>query len=318
MTTLTKCPICKYAARAALTDDEQRARVSCPACGTYDVILYVIERIRPEHLPRLSYKIRKMQASATPPMIDLALSEKLVADPLPSVREQADNFLLWVGSELRDRNPVGYFPLYPPDGEAILTATIGAFDGQSAWVIVTQYLVGEDLIFFRNDSGSKPEVRITAKGWDRYEELRRSVIESRIAFMAMPFNDATLERVFEECFKPAVAATGFELRRIIDQQTAGVIDDQMRVAIRRARFTIAELTLGNKGAYWEAGFAEGLSRPVIYTCERSYSDKVETKPHFDINHCSTIIWKENDLDKAAEELKACIRATLPDEAKMCD
>jgi hypothetical protein len=92
----------------------------------------------------------------------------------------------------------------------------------------------------------------------------------------------------------------------------------MRVAIRRARFTIAELTLANKGAYWEAGFAEGLNRPVIYTCERSYFDNAETKPHFDINHCSTIIWKENELDTAGEELKARIRATLPDEAKIYD
>jgi hypothetical protein len=208
MTTITNCPICKRAARSMLTDYERRARVVCPACGTYDAIIEVIQRIRPEQLPRLSYKIRKMQGSATPPMIDLELAERLVADPLPSVREQADNFLLWVGGELRHNNPVAYFPLYPPDGEALLAATIGAFDGQTAWVIVTQYLVGEGLVHFKNDSGIKPEVRITSKGWDRYEELRRSVIESRIAFMAMPFNNATLDRVFEECFKPAVAATG--------------------------------------------------------------------------------------------------------------
>jgi hypothetical protein len=318
MTTLTNCPICKRNATGTVTDYDRRARVLCAACGTYDLILQVIGRIRPEQLPRLSYKIRKMQGSAIPPMIDLELAEKLVADPLPSVREQADNFLLWAGRELRNSNPVGYFSLYPPDGEALLTATIGAFDGQSAWVIVSQYLVGEELVHFRNDSGNKPEVRITPKGWDRYEALRRSVIESHLAFMAMPFNNATLDRVFKECFKPAVAATGFELRLVIDQQKAGVIDDQMRVAIRRARFTIAELTLGNNGAYWEAGFAEGLNRPVIYTCERSYFDNPETKPHFDINHCSTIIWKEGELDRAAEELKARIRATLPDEAKICD
>ena len=152
----------------------------------------------------------------------------------------------------------------------------------------------------------------------RHGELKREPIDSRAAFMAMPFNNATLDRVFEECFKPAVAATGFDLRRIIDQQKAGVIDDQMRVAIRRARFTIAKLALSNNGAYWEAGFAEGLNRPVIYTCERSYFYNAETKPHFDINHFSMIIWKGTGLDKASEELKARIRATLPDEAKICD
>jgi nucleoside 2-deoxyribosyltransferase len=44
------------------------------------------------------------------------------------------------------------------------------------------------------------------------------------------------------------------------------IDDQMRVALRTSRFVVADLTRGNRGAYWEAGFAEGLGRPVIYTC----------------------------------------------------
>jgi hypothetical protein len=318
MPTATNCPICKRPAGIMLTDYERRARVTCPGCGTFDAILDAIARINAELLPRLSYKIRKMQSSATPPMIDFDLAERLAADPLPSIGEQADNFLLWAGNVLRETNPAAYFPLYPPDGERLLTATIGAFDSPSAWVIVQEVLVRDGLSQFRNDSGNKPEVRVTKKGWDRYEELRHSVVESRIAFMAMPFNNETLDRVFEECFKPAVAATGFELRRIIDQQKAGVIDDQMRVAIRRARFSIAELTLGNKGAYWEAGFAEGLNRPVIYTCERSYFDNEKTKPHFDINHCSTVIWKEDELDKATDELKARIRATLPDEAKITD
>ena len=27
-------------------------------------------------------------------------------------------------------------------------------------------------------------------------------------------------------------------------------------------------THGDPGAYWEAGFAEGLGKPVIYTCEK--------------------------------------------------
>lgn len=95
-----------------------------------------------------------------------------------------------------------------------------------------------------------------------FEELKRSIPESQTAFMAMPFGDPLLDRVFEECFKPAVAETGYQLRRIMDEQKAGLIDDQLRVAIRGARFTNAELTDANLGAYWEAGFAEGLGRPV--------------------------------------------------------
>jgi len=34
---------------------------------------------------------------------------------------------------------------------------------------------------------------------------------------------------------------------------------RMRLEIRRSRFAVVDLTHGNRGAYWEAGFAEGLA-----------------------------------------------------------
>jgi len=119
-------------------------------------------------------------------------------------------------------------------------------------------------------------------------------------------------------FVPAVRRSGFELRRIIDSQPAGVIDDQLRVAIRKCRFLISELTLGNPGAYWEAGYAEGLGKPVIYTSQKSFFDDPATKPHFDANHCVTVIWDESRLNEAGQKLTATIRATLPAEARMSD
>jgi len=70
----------------------------------------------------------------------------------------------------------------------------------------------------------------------------------------------------------------------------------------------------NPGAYWESGFAEVLGRPVIYTCEREFSDQI----HFEANHCHTVIWDAEDLAEAGEQLKATIRETLPSEAKMTD
>lgn len=130
--------------------------------------------------------------------------------------------------------------------------------------------------------------------------------------MAMPFGDARLDKVFNT-FKTAVADTGFELRRIIDDPPAGLIDDRLRVEIRKSCFMICELTTSNPGAYWEAGFAEGLGRPVIYSCEKSFFDAKQT--HFDTNHCHTVLWVPDDLADAATRMKATIRATLPTEAK---
>ncbi len=148
-------------------------------------------------------------------------------------------------------------------------------------------------------------------------EKRRLVLELRtlragwIAFMAMPFDDPLLDRVYA-VFKKAVRETGFELRRIDENAPAGPITNRLLAEIRRSRFLIAELTNDNSGAYWEAGFATGVDRPVIYTCEKSYFLEIGT--HFDTKDHLTVIWEKDRLDIAAEQLKTTIRATLPDEA----
>ena len=95
-----------------------------------------------------------------------------------------------------------------------------------------------------------------------------------------------------------------------------MIDNRLRVEIRRSRFMIAELTDSNRGAYWEAGFAEGLGLPVIYTCEESYFR--EKRTHFDTGHQHTVVWREDEMENAIEDLKATIRATLPADAKLSD
>ena len=75
---------------------------------------------------------------------------------------------------------------------------------------------------------------------------------------------------------------------LVQRAKAGSIDERLRVEIRRSRFLIADLTDRNAGAYWEAGFAEGLGKPVIYTCEKSVFE--EEKTHFDTNHMHTVLW----------------------------
>jgi hypothetical protein len=85
---------------------------------------------------------------------------------------------------------------------------------------------------------------------------------------------------------------------------------------RTSRFVIADLTHGSAGAYWEAGFGEGLGLPVIYSCEKTAWEKQKT--HFDTNHYKTILWDLSNLRNAGDELTATIRATLRTEAKLTD
>jgi nucleoside 2-deoxyribosyltransferase len=159
-------------------------------------------------------------------------------------------------------------------------------------------------------------VTLSFEGWEHYQDLKRGATDSRKAFMAMQYGNEQLNKVVEEVFKPAVKQTGFDLVRLDEKPKAGLIDDRLRVEIQTSRFLIADLTDENAGAYWEAGYAEGLGKPVIYTCEKGKFE--ESKSHFDTNHHLTITWDATSAEEAAEELKATIRATLAGEAKLTD
>jgi hypothetical protein len=169
-----------------------------------------------------------------------------------------------------------------------------------------------------SDSTQNVTIQLKFSGWEKYYELQSTNADSRLAFMAMKFGKEPLKKLFSSVIKTAVEETGFVIRDLTEEKRAGLIDDKLRVEIRRSKFLIADLTHDNNGAYWEAGYAEGLGMPVIYICERK---KFESqKSHFDTNHHLTIQWEKGPKTwkKFAEELKATIRATLPTEAKMED
>ena len=90
---------------------------------------------------------------------------------------------------------------------------------------------------------------------------------------------------------------------------SGVIDNYLRATIRDAAFVICDLTHDNHGAYWEAGYADALDKPVIYICEKSKFDKEQS--HFDTNHCTTIFWeKDSDNSDFRQQLIATLRRSL--------
>jgi nucleoside 2-deoxyribosyltransferase len=60
------------------------------------------------------------------------------------------------------------------------------------------------------------------------------------------------------------------------------------------------------GVYFEAGFAMGLGKLVIWTC---HEDDVE-KLHFDTRQYNHIVW--TDATDLKEKLMLRIEATLPD------
>ena len=229
--------------------------------------------------------------------------------PLPTPAERLDNLVLYIGDQIRDTPGE-----HVKESRQYLRAKIGAMletDVTYVEQMGTQCGLVENV-------GAVGHVfdRLTYSGWQHYEELKKGKAAGRTAFMAMPFGNTELDAMFENVFRPAVKETGFNLKRVDDEPVAGVIDNKIRVDIRMCRFLIADLTCCNRGAYWEAGYAEGLGKPVIYTCNTYYFKQEGT--HFDTNHCTTVVWDPAAPEAAAKNLKATIRNSLPFEAKMED
>jgi nucleoside 2-deoxyribosyltransferase len=224
--------------------------------------------------------------------------------------EQANNLILFIGEQGGD-------PAVPVSKENSEWANIV---GASPPGVLYLFEVCESMGWIQYNIGSagKDEVRLTFEGWHRFDNLQRMQVQSRIGFMAMQFNVAEINVAYEQCFKKAAEDAGFGLRILTEGQGAGLIDDQLRVAIRAAKFLVADVSTGNRGAYWEAGFAEGLGRPVIYTCkEEVFNDRNhQHHPHFDTNHMNTVLWTPNNFHQARRRLTATLRNTFPTEAPM--
>jgi hypothetical protein len=309
------CPVC----RRALSEASHNADVfayQCTTCGRHrmdgSTRAMLPERVsnNPKAQALLGYALRKMQRQNDWPMLTPSLVDQILQETkLPSVPDQQSNLIVWL-AEAQEK--IGAGENVTVD-ETSHQAIIGAHTPAGVTYIL-QLLEDRGLTFPRSRVANGYTVRLTHRGWERYEELTRGAVGGRKAFMAMPFGIERLNRRFRELYRDAVKQAGFDLVRLDDEPKAGLIDDRLRVEILTARFLVAELTEANAGAYWEAGYAEGQGKPVIYLCEEA----AWKTSHFDTNHRTAVIWRDGNDAEAMEQLKAMIRVTLPAEAKLMD
>jgi hypothetical protein len=161
------------------------------------------------------------------------------------------------------------------------------FDAVSADEL--DYLV--DSLGLRNDilgmehfAGGKA-LKLTPDGWARLEPAGSGGVPKR-CFVAMSF-DASLKEAYELGIHLGLKDAGCDPIRVDAIPHNGKICDRIVVEIRQAQFVVADVTLQRQGVYFEAGFALGLGRPVIWTCRK---DDLE-HAHFDTRQYNHIVWE---------------------------
>ena len=139
------------------------------------------------------------------------------------------------------------------------------------------------------------DLSITTTGLSKLV-VENAKINSKDCFVAMSF-DSLLRDVYEKGISGAIRESGFNPLRIDDDikmSTEFTINDAMLAAIKKSKFLIADFTDHKRGVYFEAGYALGLGKKVIYTCRE---DNIEAA-HFDTRNYPHILWKDaKDLKK---------------------
>lgn len=317
-----KCVVCKQVLLGCIkkTPSQSSMDIDCSNCGNFSCnndLKRVVEGSTYDNRAQavLSHAIRKSSRGNRRQLITTDFADSVIEQNyLPQLTEQFENLMLYLRESLPEAGAK-----IDLDAENMRAALGCISKNASGWLLRQAHELG----LIQGDARDSTEFglidsTLSVKGWEKYFQLLAAGSQSKRAFMAMKFGDEELDSVFSAHFKPACAQTGFELLKLDENASAGLIDDRLRVEIKKSRFLVADLSHANNGAYWEAGYAEGLGRPVIYTCRKDVFAHKKKRPHFDTNHYLTITWDRTDPSEAARKLADVIRVTLPGEAKLND
>ena len=143
------------------------------------------------------------------------------------------------------------------------------------------------------------------------EEQLRERSSNEQVFVAMWFDECLKEEAYKEGFAKGIERAGYKAKRTDDDTLhSDKLDDRVMADIRQSRIVVADFTcdvanvrrkrtgLANGNVHYEAGFAHGLGRPVIYTCRDTCKDYLR----FDTRQINHIFWKDAaDLARQLQE-----------------
>lgn len=277
---------------------------TCTRCGRFEVSRWTadaLEREQPKWWFRLSAWLREQPSSSrTWPKLKGPLEEIEAWLPTRGVRDQMDMLL-----RIIDKKTSHYGDRVLIDCEELAPLV------WARGVSEVCYLIGGLEDAKRIDAGGggahvkqKRHLGVTIGGYLHLEELNSTSVKNDQVFVAMHFAPE-LTPAYDRGFLLAIEAVGYRAYRI-DHEPAHAerIDAKIMVDIRRSRALVADATNLRPNVMFEAGFAAGLSKPVIWTVRE---DQVGQLP-FDTRQFLHLPWK--DVDDLRTRLEPIIEDRL--------
>ncbi|MGN6207331.1 hypothetical protein [Asticcacaulis sp.] len=293
--------------------------------GNYEIIWRLRNEISnlsyEEKLKLTTWLVNERLSGVVWPVIDYDVIEKIKNSHALTTNQRIDRFLLFCFyKKIRPGNAIYEFKK-SQDGQSnkgLVSDEIYAWTESLNWSdfiglrnIISEYGYIYEYSIFPNVAPQYDT--ISASGYMRIDALTEVNSNSNQAFVAMWF-DPSLDASYENAIEPAIREAGYEPRIIRKVEHNNKIDDEIIAEIRRSKFVIADFTCGfskdgseaiaRGGVYYEAGFAQGLGLPVIWTCHEDIISHV----HFDTRQYNHIVWK--DVADLKEKLLNRIRATI--------
>lgn len=119
-------------------------------------------------------------------------------------------------------------------------------------------------------------------------------------FVASALGYPEVDRVYDKIIRPVLREVGVQPVRIDRIEHNREIDDKIIALIERADLCIADLTYARPSVYYEAGYACGLGKVVVYIVRQDhFTPKSEDKAgnlrvHFDLQMKNIIKWEPTD------------------------
>lgn len=127
--------------------------------------------------------------------------------------------------------------------------------------------------------------RLTPKSWAAIESRKRG-LNSNKAFIAMSFKIEQRKEI-QSAIESACSKSSIIAATVDQEHYTGKITDKIIAMINESVIVVADFTSNNNGVYFEAGYAEGLNKIVIYTIKKSDLDHL----HFDTKQTNYIAWE---------------------------
>ena len=280
-----QCFVCHEEAFAERVGGRDAYFVECGVCGRYQITGTLIAIIQhPDHgplLPYLSAAVRQATDEARDIELSTANWEAMARGHASTPASRKVRRLLEVlaagsafpGSWVQT-NERGLAPRIDAGNEEEVTFLLNYL--REAGYIDPQETMGPT------------QFRVTFRGWEALEPAGGGGVPGT-CFVAMSF-DPSLNAAFDEGITPAVETDcGVTVIRVDRVPRNESINDRIMAGVRAAQFVVADVTLQRQGVYFEAGFAMGLGRPVIWTCRQDDFEHV----HFDTRPFNHVVWLES-------------------------